>query len=127
MSISIDYSHEPNFGRCHISGNANVEDAKKIWNEFFTIIQNDKLTALLIIDDTIKSVGAFDVINIMGWLESIRFPKEIKVAIIDPKVSSSININQFGEVVAQTKGWRNIKAFEDELKAMAWIGDMEPQ
>jgi hypothetical protein len=124
MSISIDYSCESNFGRCHISGNANVDDAKKIWSEFFVIIHNDKLTTLLIIDDTIKSVGAFDVINIMDWLDSIGFPKEIKVAIIDPNVSASTNINQFGEIVARTKGWHNIKAFEDKSKAIAWIGSL---
>jgi len=126
MSISVDYSCESNFGRYHVSGNANVDDAKKFWSDFFTIIQNDKITALLIIDDTIKSFGPFDILNIANWLGDVKFPKEIKVAIIDPKVSSITNINQFSEMVARTKGWHNIRAFEDELKAMAWIGDMEP-
>jgi hypothetical protein len=56
-----------------------------------------------------------------GWISLNKFPRTIKIAIVDGRPASQTN-NYFGETVARNRGWYNITVFSDEISARNWLG-----
>jgi hypothetical protein len=57
-------------------------------------------------------------------VRDMQFPRDHKVAIIDPGSDAHDSINKFGDDVAYNRGWRNIRVFRDEKIAREWLGEV---
>jgi hypothetical protein len=120
MVMSINYHNENNLGVFHLRGEKNFNEAIDAWKRILHAIQKDSPHAIVVFDNSTSKLYCYEVITIARWLNKVSFPKDHKIAFIDPNLTKK-SMSKFGEVVAFNKGWYKIKVFKDEAKAREWL------
>lgn len=124
MGISINYQNENNIGVFQLIGEKGFKEAMDVWKSILQVIQNDSPYAVLIYDYSFSKLCCSDVLKIEEWLRKSNFPRDQKIAILEPNLTRK-SMNKFGDDVAYNRGWYNIKVFKDESKAREWLEQQE--
>ncbi|NTW48518.1 MAG: hypothetical protein HGB19_02050 [Chlorobiales bacterium] len=123
MKMTFKYRCEGTIGIVELTGSKHFDDAMKTWKTIRLNIEKDRLSAVLLIDHSISSLRPSQVIEIQQWMASEKFPKKLKIAIVDEKMANEKNNNNvFGETVVYNRGWANFKVFNNEASARKWLG-----
>lgn len=126
MDCSFRYTRNNDLGIVELAGEKDLGQARRIWERIRQSIRNDGLAKIIVVDRTTTALTEHHVFELGKWLESSRFPRGVKVAIVDPGKTSQGNMNAFGETVLLNRGFYNIRVFPDHETAGAWIGMERP-
>jgi len=122
VKLHYDYQKEDRLGVFRLSGEKSLEDALEAWGKIGSSILNDGLKSILMFDDSVSHLKPHEVLEVVKHFKKIKFPYNVKVAIVDPRPSSRSN-NSFGETVAHNRMWDLISVFKDEVSARTWLGE----
>lgn len=121
MNYHIEVENHQDLLKFHLTGSKKKEIAKKIWQDIIDYAQKEKINKLLIIDNMKDDLEIIDVLELSNWFNEISFPRDIKIALVDPNLLSEVNRNSFGEDVIHNRGYHNIHVFSDEESALEWL------
>jgi hypothetical protein len=121
MEKLFEIKEEQDLDVFYLKGEMSFERMKYVWKAIFYEIILKSPSAILIKDDTLKSITYSNIIDILMWFFEIHFPRNIKIGIIvsnDP-----LELYPFAEMIASVKGWRYIKVFPNEKIARLWLSE----
>lgn len=121
MECSFIYTRKGDFGMVELAGKKDFSHSRQIWERILQFIVNDCLTKMLVIDNMINAITEHHVFELGKWLSTSQFPREVRIAIVDPEKSVQGNMNAFGETVLLNRGFYNIRVFSDNESASAWL------
>jgi hypothetical protein len=121
--MNYEYKTDGKLGIVSLSGTKAFQDAKDAWQEMRAAVERDSLSAILVLDNSVSLLHAFEVIEVESWIRELGFPSNDRFAIVDPRPASLTNNNWFGETVAHNRGQGNIRVFRDEDSARQWLSD----
>jgi hypothetical protein len=119
MQLSIDHKIKDDFRVFRVSGDMSMDEAKKLWIKIYSAIINDKPKGIILLDSSSKLMRYYETIDIVDWFILANFPKDLKIAIIDPNPLEGVN--RFIQDVATVKGWYNIRVLQNEIIALDWL------
>ena len=126
MDRSFRYTRNNDLGIVELTGKKDFGQARRIWERIRQFIRNDGLSGIIVVDRMTNGLTEHHVFELGKWLGSSRFPRRVKVAIVDPGKTAQGNMNAFGETVLLNRGFYNIRVFPDHQTASAWLGTERP-
>ena len=124
--MSVEYRIENKYGYCrlYVSGEwtrgQEANEAKTIWEELVEVSRQTEIFRLIAVFDIPGCLPTMEAFEIASAPVSSGWNNLWKVALVYP-YPERFESNLFSETVAVNRGY-NVKAFRDELDALAWLG-----
>ena len=124
MSVKYRIENKNSYGRLYVSGEwtrgQEANEAKKIWEELVEASRQTGIYRLIAVFDIPGCLPTMEAFEIASAPVSSGWNNLWKVALVYP-YPERFESNLFSETVAVNRGY-NVKAFRDELNALAWLG-----
>ena len=113
---------EAGLGLYRISGRRDMADSQRVWQVMEERIAAEPLRGVLLFDATHSVLRLTEIQTFVEWMVTQNFQTTVKVAVVT-SVPGDPNDSYFGANCAQFRGWHNIRAFQTEQAARAWLAE----
>jgi hypothetical protein len=128
VECSLKYTRTRDSGTVELDGEKGFEQASRVWEKLLKLVEEDGLTRMFVVDNMINLLTEHHVFELGKWLDESRFPRGVKVAVVDPGRLDPGNMNAFMEIVVFNRGYYNIRVFSCREEARSWLeaGEQDP-